>query len=103
MFCPRCGRAVSEKANFCGGCGLSRGEIENYIRMTQPAQQPAEEVKTEVPFGTIVNQPEPVGSTKEDVIIPVVETAEDTAPVAETETPAESAAEPMPEIGRAHV
>ncbi len=33
MFCPRCGRPVSRTANFCGGCGLPKSEIE---RMTQP-------------------------------------------------------------------
>ena len=93
MFCPRCGRAVNEKANFCGGCGLSRAEIENYIRMTQPAE-PAEEVKAEVPFGTIVN--EPVSCTEEDAVVCAENTARDVSP-ALYETPAEPAAEPMPE------
>ena len=37
MFCPRCGRPVSRTANFCGGCGLPKAEIE---RMSQPAPQP---------------------------------------------------------------
>ena len=37
MFCPRCGRPVSEGANFCGGCGLPRREIERYAR--QKARQ----------------------------------------------------------------
>lgn len=32
MFCPRCGRPVSDTANFCGGCGLPRAEIERYLR-----------------------------------------------------------------------
>ena len=27
MFCPRCGRQVSDTANFCGGCGLPRADI----------------------------------------------------------------------------
>lgn len=27
MFCPRCGREVSDTANFCGGCGLPREDI----------------------------------------------------------------------------
>ena len=35
MFCPRCGRPVSRAANFCGGCGLPKAEIE---RMSQPEQ-----------------------------------------------------------------
>lgn len=39
MFCPRCGRPVSRTANFCGGCGLPKAEIE---RMSQPAPQPAQ-------------------------------------------------------------
>ncbi len=41
MFCPRCGRPVSDTANFCGGCGLPRAEIEKMnsaksARMTTP-------------------------------------------------------------------
>ena len=48
MFCPRCGRAVNETSNFCGGCGLSRAEIEKYIVKTQPeAPVPQPEEKTE--------------------------------------------------------
>ena len=51
MFCPRCGRAVSETSNFCGGCGLSRAEIEKYIVKTEvpkpEAVQPQPEAKTE--------------------------------------------------------
>lgn len=39
MFCPRCGRPVSRAANFCGGCGLPRAEIE---RMSQSVAQPEE-------------------------------------------------------------
>ncbi len=39
MFCPRCGRPVSRTANFCGGCGLPRAEIE---RMAQLVAQPEE-------------------------------------------------------------
>ena len=35
MFCPRCGRPVSDAANFCGGCGLSRAEIEKYYKDKQ--------------------------------------------------------------------
>ena len=46
MFCPRCGRAVNETSNFCGGCGLSRAEIEKYMVKTEAAQ-PQPEVKTE--------------------------------------------------------
>lgn len=38
MFCPRCGRAVNETSNFCGGCGLSRTEIEKYIVKTEAAK-----------------------------------------------------------------
>ncbi len=46
MFCPRCGRAVNETSNFCGGCGLSRAEIEKYLVKTEAAQ-PQSEPKTE--------------------------------------------------------
>ena len=35
MFCPRCGRPVSDAANFCGGCGLPRAEIEKYYKDKQ--------------------------------------------------------------------
>ena len=42
MFCPRCGRPVNAEANFCGGCGLSKIEIEKYLSKTAP-QQPAQE------------------------------------------------------------
>ena len=38
MFCPRCGRPVNPEANFCGGCGLSRVEIEKYLNKTAPQQ-----------------------------------------------------------------
>jgi len=46
MFCPRCGRPVSDIANFCGGCGLPKAEIERYNaniqqQMQSPAVQPA--------------------------------------------------------------
>ena len=27
MYCPRCGRQVSDTANFCGGCGLPKADI----------------------------------------------------------------------------
>ena len=39
MFCPRCGRPISRTANFCGGCGLPKAEIE---KMSQPAPQPVQ-------------------------------------------------------------
>ena len=41
MFCPRCGRPVNAEANFCGGCGLSKVEIEKYLSRTAPQQEPA--------------------------------------------------------------
>lgn len=31
MFCPRCGRQVNDNANFCGGCGLSKREIDSQL------------------------------------------------------------------------
>ncbi|MEG1862121.1 MAG: zinc ribbon domain-containing protein [Oscillospiraceae bacterium] len=45
MFCPRCGRPVSETANFCGGCGLPKAEIlrldnEKKARQQTPPIQP---------------------------------------------------------------
>ncbi len=49
MFCPRCGRQVNEGANFCGGCGLPRTEIEKMnaardARMVTPVVTPAPSV-----------------------------------------------------------
>ena len=50
MFCPRCGRPVSEGANFCGGCGLPRREIERYARQQrQEMQTPAVAPRPEIP------------------------------------------------------
>ena len=40
MFCPRCGRPVSDIANFCGGCGLPKAEIEKAYR-EKAEQMPA--------------------------------------------------------------
>ena len=49
MFCPRCGRPVSDTANFCGGCGLPRAEIEKYFRekATQTPAVPQENINTD--------------------------------------------------------
>ena len=68
MYCPRCGRAVNETSNFCGGCGLSRAEIEKYIVKTAPQPQQPETVAWE-------NRPaeEPVKPKIEFVEIPVAE------------------------------
>ena len=41
MFCPRCGRPVNPEANFCGGCGLSKVEIEKYMQQQQQQNQAA--------------------------------------------------------------
>ena len=85
MFCPRCGRAINENANFCGGCGLSRAEIEKYINATATQEQPAEPAVSE----PVVCEPvvcEPV------VCEPVVTET----PAAET-TVAEPVAEPAAE------
>ena len=35
MICPRCKRPVSDSANFCGGCGLPRAEIERFYRQQE--------------------------------------------------------------------
>lgn len=42
MFCPRCGRPVNPEANFCGGCGLSKVEIEKYMQQQQQQNQAAD-------------------------------------------------------------
>ena len=40
MFCPRCGRPVSDTANFCGGCGMPKTEIERMLQVA-PVTEPA--------------------------------------------------------------
>lgn len=50
MFCPRCGRPVSPTANFCGGCGLPKAEIEKAI---QPQVQPVQTQMTETDINEI--------------------------------------------------
>ena len=45
MFCPRCGRAVNAEANFCGGCGLSKAEIERYLKSLSKIQRKIIEMK----------------------------------------------------------
>lgn len=84
MFCPRCGRAVNANANFCGGCGLSKVEIEKYIQQTQPVPEApkADEVKTEVPFGTVVNEP----VKTEPAVQPAAETVSEAAAQTFSET-----------------
>ena len=88
MFCPRCGRQLSDTANFCGGCGLSKAEIEKYTRPAQPAPTvaPAEQttiadIVNDADFaaaGTVTDQP---AETETVVETPVTETA----PVQETQ------------------
>lgn len=34
MYCSRCGRQVNNNANFCGGCGLSKKEIDDQLART---------------------------------------------------------------------
>lgn len=46
MFCPRCGKAVNDNANFCGGCGLAKSEIN---RITTPSAPPSAPLTTTVP------------------------------------------------------
>ena len=83
MFCPRCGRAVNDTSNFCGGCGLSRVEIEKYVVKTTP--QP-EAPKAE----TVALQPEAV--VRENKPAEEAETATATE-AAETEIIAEAVKE----------
>ncbi len=42
MFCPRCGRPVSDSANFCGGCGLPRAEIIKQLNRHREAMKTPE-------------------------------------------------------------
>ena len=48
MFCPRCGRPVSDTANFCGGCGLPKTEIEKMCQVSTPAPQPEKTVEIDI-------------------------------------------------------
>ena len=48
MFCPRCGRPVSDTANFCGGCGLPKAEIEKMCQVVTPAPQPEKTVEIDM-------------------------------------------------------
>ena len=48
MFCPRCGRPVSDTANFCGGCGLPKAEIERMCQVATPAPQPEKTVEIDM-------------------------------------------------------
>ena len=48
MFCPRCGRPVSDTANFCGGCGLPKAEIERMCQVATPAPQPEKPVEIDM-------------------------------------------------------
>ena len=62
MFCPRCGRPVNTEANFCGGCGLSKAEIEKYLKNTAP-QQPEEVKAEEIPAVEIPHYEVPKAET----------------------------------------
>ena len=48
MFCPRCGRPVSDTANFCGGCGLPKAEIERMCQVATPAPQPEKPAEIDI-------------------------------------------------------
>ena len=52
MFCPRCGRPVSETANFCGGCGLPKAEI---LRLNSEKVAKAQPAPVQTP--PIIQQP----------------------------------------------
>lgn len=98
MFCPRCGRAINENANFCGGCGLSRAEIEKFVqasKVTNEAAQPEEPVNpTPAAQPEIIAEPvvaEVVAET-ETVVEPAAETETVVEPVAEVVTEAETTA-----------
>ncbi|MBR5252230.1 MAG: zinc-ribbon domain-containing protein [Oscillospiraceae bacterium] len=78
MFCPKCGRQLSDTANFCGGCGLAKAEIEKYTRPVQtfaPAEQPTiADIVTDADFasaGTVADQ---IAETETVAETPVTET-----------------------------
>lgn len=78
MFCPRCGRPVSDAANFCGGCGLPKTEILRLIQekekkeaLNTPVQETPENLIT---HGMPVQPDEDIGN-----ITPVI--SQDSLPV----------------------
>ncbi|MBE6886811.1 MAG: zinc ribbon domain-containing protein [Ruminococcaceae bacterium] len=108
MFCPRCGRAINETANFCGGCGLSRAEIEKFAQAAKVTNEAAQqtnavtapetpEVKSEAAYGTVVNEPAPqpecqencAEKTEEQILKDILED--------NTDYTTEKAAEPAPQ------
>ncbi|MBQ5782541.1 MAG: zinc-ribbon domain-containing protein [Oscillospiraceae bacterium] len=83
MFCPKCGRQLSDTANFCGGCGLSKAEIEKYTRPVQPVQTfaPAEQPT----IADIVNDADFASAETVADQIAETETVTETVPVQETQ------------------
>ncbi|MEG1050298.1 MAG: zinc ribbon domain-containing protein [Oscillospiraceae bacterium] len=71
MVCPRCGRQVNDNANFCGGCGLSKKEIDAQVAQkaaytyTEPVFEKAPEKTGEVQ--NFVEQPFPTDVEFKDV------------------------------------
>lgn len=100
MYCPRCGRPVNTEANFCGGCGLSKVEIEKYLQKTQPqqeVQQPQPEMPKTEPVFTQPEAPkaepvftEPEAVKEETVFEQVKETVQEEPSFAETEAAKEA-------------
>lgn len=99
MFCPRCGRPVNAEANFCGGCGLSRVEIEKYIKSTAPQQPAAEAPQPEtaepVAAEPVFTEPEAVKTEEPKAAEPVFTEPEsvkaEESSFAQTEAPKEAA------------
>ena len=96
MFCPRCGRAVNEGANFCAGCGLPKSEIEKYTAAqaaenTENTAETVSEPMTETPSET---ETEPVNIQPDS-------TAEEFTPVIEAQSSdvKEETAQPQSEPG----
>lgn len=97
MFCPRCGRAINETANFCGGCGLSKAEIEKFAQQNIAAQ-PAEETSAQAENAeTVYTQTTETEAPKAEEAA-YAQTAETAAPVYKTPEPEAPKTETVPPV-----
>lgn len=111
MFCPRCGRAINETANFCGGCGLSKAEIEKFaqqnIAAPAAAQAPEQVEKAETVYAQTAETEAPRAeeaayAQTEETVPPVYEMPKTETPKTETVPPVYSYGNPQNTADTAH-
>lgn len=66
MFCPKCGRSLSDTANFCSGCGLSKVEIDRLIAQRMEAKNSCASNETQQEASDTVNQTECTDTPNQD-------------------------------------